>query len=116
MIKFREKQVENFQMVTRKDITEAFVLDAVNEKMDECPTLYKKGDYISFYIIVNKIMGCKSVGVFTYTTLRTAVDTTEMHRQIFDSQPNTIYVYGTGVIESDGTYIFDVDALETYSN
>lgn len=116
MIKFREKKVVKFQMVTRNEITEEFVQTHVNEKIKEIPSLYRKGEYVSFYMIVKKISGQIITSALSWSRLRDAVDCTETNRMVFDSQPETIYVYGTGLIESDGVSIFDIDALETYSN
>jgi hypothetical protein len=116
MIKFREKKVVKFQMVTRNEITEEFVQAHVNEKIKEIPSLYCKGEYVSFYMIIKKISGQIITNVLSWSRLRDAVDCTETNRMVFDSQPETIYVYGTGLIESDGVSIFDIDALETYSN
>ena len=116
MIKFREKKVAIFQMVSRSQITEEFVQAHVNEKIKEVPSLYRKGEYVSFYMITNKISGEIITLASSWSKLRDAVDYTETNRMIFNSQPETIYVYGTGVIESDGVSIFDIDALETYSN
>lgn len=116
MIKFREKKVVKFQMVTRNEITEEFVQAHVNEKIKEIPSLYRKGEYVSFYMIIKKISGQIITSALSWSRLRDAVDCTETNRMVFDSQPETIYVYGTGLIESDGVSIFDIDALETYSN
>lgn len=116
MIKFREKKVANFRMITRNEITEEFVQAHVDEKIKEIPSLYRKGEYVSFYMIIKKISGEIITCAFSWSRLRDAVDCTETNRKIFDSQPETIYVYGTGIIESDGVSIFDIDALETYSN
>lgn len=116
MIKFREKKVVNFRMITRDEITEEFVQAHVNEKITEIPSLYRKGEYVSFYMIIKKISGEIIASAFSWSRLRDAVDCTETNRMVFDSQPETIYVYGTGLIESDGVSIFDIDALETYSN
>ena len=116
MIKFREKKVAKFQMVTRNEITEEFVQAHVNEKIKEIPSLYRKGEYVSFYMIIKKISGQIITSALSWSRLRDAVDCTETNRMVFDSQPETIYVYGTGLIESDGVSIFDIDALETYSN
>lgn len=116
MIKFREKKVYNFKMITRNEITEEFVQAHVDEKIKEVPSLYRKGEYVSFYMIIKKISGQIITCALSYSKVRDAVDCTETNRAIFDSQPETIYVYGTGIIESDGVSIFDIDALETYSN
>jgi len=116
MIKFREKKVVNFRMITRNEITEEFVQEHVDEKIKEVPSLYRKGDYVSFYMIIKKISGEIITCALSSSKLRDAVDDTETNRMLFDSQPETIYVYGTGLIESDGVSIFDIDALETYSN
>lgn len=116
MIKFREKKVYNFKMITRNEITEEFVQAHVDEKIKEMPSLYRKGEYVSFYMIINKIDGQIITLASPWSRLRDAVDYTETNRMIFNSQPETIYVYGTGIIESDGVSIFDIDALETYSN
>lgn len=116
MIKFREKKVVNFRMITRNEITEEFVQEHVDEKIKEVPSLYRKGDYVSFYMIIKKISGEIITCALSSSKCRDAVDYTETNRMIFDSQPETIYVYGTGLIESDGVSIFDIDALETYSN
>lgn len=116
MIKFREKKVVNFRMITRDEITEEFVQAHVNEKIKEIPYLYRKGEYVSFYMIIKKISGEIITSAFSWLRLRDAIDCTETNRIVFDSQPETIYVYGTGLIESDGVSIFDIDALETYSN
>lgn len=116
MIKFREKKVVNFTMITRNEITEEFVQEHVDEKIKEVPSLYRKGDYVSFYMIIKKISEQIITCALPCSKLREAVDRTEANRAIFDSQPETIYVYGTGIIESDGVSIFDIDALETYSN
>lgn len=116
MIKFREKKVANFKMITRNEITEEFVQAHVDEKIKEIPPLYRKGEYISFYMIINKIDGQIITLASPSSKLRDAVDYTETNRMVFNSQPETIYVYGTGIIESDGVSIFDIDALETYSN
>lgn len=115
MIKFREKKVDNYQIVTRDDITEEFVQEHINEKIAEIPSMYRKGEYVSFYMVVNKVVAHNVTIVMPWSRLRDAVDSTEANRKIFNSQPESIYVYGTGVIESDGVYIFDIDALETYS-
>lgn len=116
MIKFREKKVVKFQMVTRNQITEEFVQEHVDEKIKEVPSLYRKGEYVSFYMIIKKISGQIITNAMSWAKLRDAVDCTETNRMVFDSKPETIYVYGTGIIESDGVSIFDIDALETYSN
>lgn len=116
MIKFREKKVANLQMVTRNEITEEFVQEHVDEKIKELSSLYRKGEYVSFYMIINKITGDTVTLAMPWARLRDAVDHTETNRKLFTSRPETIYVYGTGVIESDGVSIFDIDALETYSN
>lgn len=116
MIKFREKKVVNFRMITRNEITKEFVQEHVDEKIKEVPSLYRKGDYVSFYMIIKKISGQIITCALSSSKLRDAIDYTETNRMIFDSQPETIYVYGTGIIESDGVSIFDIDALETYSN
>lgn len=116
MIKFREKKVANLQMVTRNEITEEFVQEHVGEKIKELSSLYRKGEYVSFYMIINKITGDTVTLAMSWSRLRDAVDHTETNRKLFTSRPETIYVYGTGVIESDGVSIFDIDALETYSN
>lgn len=116
MIKFREKKVVNFKMITRNEITEEFVQAHVNEKIKEIPSLYRKGEYVSFYMIIKKFSGQIITCALSWSRLRDAVDGTETNRMVFDSQPETIYVYGTGLIESDGVSIFDIDALETYSN
>lgn len=116
MIKFRKKKVVNSRMITRNEITEEFVQEHVNEKIKEAPFLYRKGDYVSFYMIIKKISGEIITFALSSSKLRDAVDETEINRMIFDSQRDTIYVYGTGLIESDGVFIFDIDALETYSN
>ena len=116
MIKFREKKVVNFKMITRNEITEEFVQAHVNEKIKEIPSLYRKGEYVSFHMIIKKISGQIITYALSWSRLRDAVDWTEINRMVFDSQPETIYVYGTGLIESDGVSIFDIDALETYSN
>lgn len=116
MIKFREKKIANFKMITRNEITEEFVQAHVYEKIKEVPSLYRKGEYVSFYMIIKKINGQIITCALSCSKLRDAVDYTETNRMIFDSQPETIYVYGTGIIESDGVSIFDIDALETYSN
>ena len=116
MIKFREKKVVNFRMITRNEVTEEFVQEHVDEKIKEVASLYRKGDYVSFYMIIKKITGEIITLASPWSKLRDAVDYTETNRMIFNSQPETIYVYGTGIIESDGVSIFDVDALETYSN
>lgn len=116
MIKFREKKVVNFKMITRNEITEEFVQAHVNEKIKEIPFLYRKGEYVSFYMIIKKFSGQIITSALSWSRLRDAIDCTETNRMVFDSQPETIYVYGTGIIESDGVSIFDIDALETYSN
>lgn len=116
MIKFREKKVYNFKMITRNEITEEFVQAHVNEKIKEIPSMYRKGEYVSFYMIIHKIDGHIICTPAPWSRLRDAVDYTETNRMVFNSQPETIYVYGTGIIESDGVSIFDIDALETYSN
>ena len=116
MIKFREKKVVNFRMITRNEITEEFVQAHVDEKIKEVPSLYRKGEYVSFYMIIKKISGEIITVAMSWEILRDAVACTATNRVIFDSQPETIYVYGTGIIESDGVSIFDIDALETYSN
>lgn len=116
MIKFREKKTDYIQMVTRNEITEEFVQAHVDEKIKEIPSLYRKGEYVSFYMIINKITGQTITLALPWSRLRDAIDCTETNRKIFTSQPETIYVYGTGVIERDGVSIFDIDALETYSN
>lgn len=116
MIKFREKKVVNFRMITRNEITEEFVQAHVDEKIKEVPSLYRKGEYVSFYMIIKKFSGQIITVASSWSELRDAVDYTETNRAIFDSQSETIYVYGTGIIESDGVSIFDIDALETYSN
>lgn len=116
MIKFREKKVANLQMVTRNEITEEFVQEHVDEKIEELSSLYRKGEYVSFYMIINKITGDTVTLAMPWSRLRDAVDYTKTNRKLFTSRPETIYVYGTGVIESDGVSIFDIDALETYSN
>lgn len=116
MIKFREKKVANLQMVTRNEITEEFVQEHVDEKIKELSPLYRKGEYVSFYMIINKITGDTVTLAMPWARLRDAVGHTETNRKLFTSRPETIYVYGTGVIESDGVSIFDIDALETYSN
>lgn len=116
MIKFREKKVVNFQMITRNLITEEFVQEHVDEKIKEVSSLYRKGEYVSFYMIISKISGQITTLALPWSRLRDAVDCTETNRMVFGSQPETIYVYGTGIIESDGVSIFEVDALETYSN
>ena len=116
MIKFREKKVVNFRIITRNEITEEFVQAHVDEKIKEVPSLYRKGEYVSFYMIIKKISGQITTVASSWSKLRDAVDLTETNRVIFDSHPETIYVYGTGIIESDGVSIFDIDALETYSN
>lgn len=103
-------------MITSDEITEEFVQEHVDEKIKEVPSLYRKGDYVSFYMIIKKITGEIITLASPWSKLRDAVYYTETNRMIFDSQPETIYVYGTGIIESDGVFIFDVDALETYSN
>ena len=103
-------------MVTRNEITEEFVQEHVDEKIEELPSLYRKGEYVSFYMIINKISGDTVTLALPWARLRDAVDHTETNRKFFNSRPETIYVYGTGVIESDGVSIFDIDALETYSN
>lgn len=116
MIKFREKKVVNFRIITRNEITEEFVQAHVDEKIKEVPSLYRKGEYVSFYMIIKKISGQITTVASSWSKLRDALDLTETNRVIFDSHPETIYVYGTGIIESDGVSIFDIDALETYSN
>lgn len=116
MIKFREKKVVKSQMITRNEITEEFVQAHVDEKIKEIPCLYSKGEYVSFYMIISKISGQIITLASPWSRLRDAVDYTETNRMIFNSQPESIYVYGTGIIESDGVSIFDIDALETYSN
>lgn len=116
MIKFREKKDVNFRIITRNEITEEFVQAHVDEKIKEVPSLYRKGEYLSFYMIIKKNSGQITTFASSWSKLRDAVDYTETNRAIFDSRPETIYVYGTGIIESDGVSIFDIDALETYSN
>lgn len=115
MIKFREKKVVNFRMITRDEITEEFVQAHVNETIKEIPSLYHKGDYVSFYMIIKKFSGKIITSALPSPRLHDAVDHTETNRRLFDSQPETIYVYGTGLIERNSVSIFDIDALETYS-
>lgn len=116
MIKFREKKVADFRMITRNEITEDFVQAHVDEKIKEIPSLYREGEYVSFYMIIKKFSGEIITLASPWSKLRDAVDYTETNRMIFGSQPETIYVFGTGIIESNGVSIFDIDALETYSN